>query len=61
MKLQLYLEEQKLAQIDMADETTYIDFLKRTAQPEFKAQIQNAVEILRDRELVLFAGWVRRV
>lgn len=56
VKLQLYLEEQKLAQIDMADETTYIDFLKRTAQPEFKAQIQNAVEILRDRELVLFAG-----
>ncbi|WP_239256611.1 MurR/RpiR family transcriptional regulator [Listeria ilorinensis] len=56
VKLQLYAEKQKMAHIDMSDETTYIDFLKRTAQSEYKNQLQEAVTILRDSELVLFVG-----
>ncbi|WP_088840580.1 MurR/RpiR family transcriptional regulator [Listeria sp. ILCC797] len=56
VKLQLYAEEQKRTRIDMSDETTYIDFLQRTASPEFKGQVARAASVLRDSELVLFAG-----
>ncbi|EUJ22658.1 SIS domain-containing protein [Listeria grandensis FSL F6-0971] len=56
VKLQMYAQERTKINVDMSDETTYIDFLKRTAQPEFKANIEASAKILRDAELVLFVG-----
>lgn len=56
VKLKLYAEERRRIAIDMSDETTYIDFLKRTAGDEFQEQLQDAVSILRQSELVLFVG-----
>lgn len=56
VKLQMYAQERRKINVDMSDETTYIDFLKRTAQPEFKANIAASAKILRDVELVLFVG-----
>ncbi|WP_115346433.1 MurR/RpiR family transcriptional regulator [Listeria grayi] len=56
VKLQIYAEKQKKTKVDMSDETTYIDFLKRTAEPQFKMKVKEAVKILRETELVLFVG-----
>ncbi|WP_163652041.1 MurR/RpiR family transcriptional regulator [Listeria sp. PSOL-1] len=56
VKLQIYTEKKKATQIDTADETTYIDFLKRTREPEFQRQLQSVAQILKNIDLVLFVG-----
>lgn len=56
VKLQIYEEKQKQTKVDMSDETTYIDFLRRTAELPFQSKVKEAVEILHETELVLFMG-----
>ncbi|MGX7417526.1 MurR/RpiR family transcriptional regulator [Carnobacterium gallinarum] len=58
IKLQIYLKEQHQLQTTshIIDETTYIDFLHRTNEPFFQSKIQEAVELLKGKELILFIG-----
>lgn len=56
IKLRMFRKDQQLIHIDRTDETTYIDFLTRTAQPEFQAAIQKVCDILEDTELTIFVG-----
>lgn len=56
IKLRMFRKNQKQIPIDTTDETTYIDFLNRTAQPEFQRSVQEVVTILAESELVIFVG-----
>ncbi|MGX7420629.1 MurR/RpiR family transcriptional regulator [Carnobacterium gallinarum] len=56
IKLRMFRKNQKPIPIDTTDETTYIDFLNRTAQSEFKKSVQEVVDILAESELVIFIG-----
>lgn len=57
IKLQLYLNEQRHEDYTAAvDETAYIDFLERSAQPMYRDKIKEAISLLQDKELVLFIG-----
>ena len=58
LRLQLYTKEldNKTLEISSADEMPFIDFLKRTSAPEFQDTITAAASILKDADLVLFAG-----
>ena len=55
-KLALYRKNKSTTTIDPSDETTYIDFLKRTAQPDFQQRLDAVVDCLKDTELVIFLG-----
>lgn len=55
IKLQLFLKDKKTA-VTPVDETAFIDFIKRTTQEAYQEQIMRAVEVLKDKELVLFIG-----
>lgn len=55
-KLSLFRKNQKETPIDASDETTYIDFLKRTSQTDFQQSIDDVVDILTETELVIFIG-----
>lgn len=55
-KLSLYRKNQELTTVDESDETTYIEFLKRTAQADFQQDIANVVDILKEMDLVIFIG-----
>ncbi|MCI1819355.1 MurR/RpiR family transcriptional regulator [Carnobacterium maltaromaticum] len=58
IKLQLYLKEQKQLKTSskISDETSYIDFLQRTTEPFYQSKIKEAVDLLKDKELILFIG-----
>lgn len=56
IKLRLFRKNQQLTHIDRTDETTYIDFLTRTAQPEFQGAIQKVCTLLEETELTIFVG-----
>lgn len=58
LRLQLFAKEMNAhpTSVEVPDELTYIEFLKRTAQPDFQNQLDKAVGILQDVDLVLFAG-----
>lgn len=56
VKLQMFRKSQASIPIDTTDETTYIDFLNRTTQPEFKDNLAEVVAILEESELVIFVG-----
>lgn len=55
-KLSIFRKNQKETPIDASDETTYIDFLKRTSQTDFQQSIDEVVDILKETELVIFIG-----
>lgn len=55
-KLSIFRKNQKETPIDASDETTYIEFLKRTSQAEFQQSIDDVVAILKETELVVFIG-----
>ena len=56
IKLKLYIKEKRVEHTNVVDETIYIDFLKRSRDSDFIKKIDEAVEILKDKELVLFIG-----
>lgn len=56
IKLRMFRNNQKTIPIDTTDEKTYIDFLNRTTQSEFKKSVQEVVDILAESELVIFVG-----
>lgn len=58
IKLQLYANEQAqtTTMIQAIDELPFIEFLKRTSNFDFQQDIMNAVNILKESDLVLFAG-----
>lgn len=58
LRLQLFAKETTTnpLSVEVPDELTYIEFLKRTAQPDFQRQLDKAVTVLQDVDLVLFAG-----
>lgn len=56
IKLQLFIKEHRDASIEKCDETVYIDFLQRTTQASYQNQIARAVELLQEKELILFLG-----
>jgi len=56
IKLKMYISEKVRLHSNVVDETIYIDFLKRSRDPDFVQKIDDAVEILKDKDLVLFLG-----
>ncbi|WP_314060829.1 MurR/RpiR family transcriptional regulator [uncultured Vagococcus sp.] len=57
IRLRLYLQSRD--QFDHAvtlDTSTYIDFLTRTTQPHFQKKIEAAIQLLINKELILFIG-----
>lgn len=56
VKLRLYAEEKAIEEVDDVDEMSYIDFLTRAMQPSYKQKIARAVELLENKELVVFLG-----
>ena len=56
VKLRLYEESLINTQISDSDESQYMDFLTRLNQPFLSNKVQEAVDILVDKELVLFLG-----
>ncbi|WP_321388163.1 MurR/RpiR family transcriptional regulator [uncultured Enterococcus sp.] len=56
VKLQLYADSLQKAQVADVDETQYIHFLERVNEPFLKEKIEQAVDILEQKGLVLFLG-----
>lgn len=56
VKLQLYHESINQAQIADVDETQHIHFLERVNEPFLDHKIEQAVQLLSDKGLVLFLG-----
>ncbi|CAD5898113.1 MurR/RpiR family transcriptional regulator [Carnobacterium maltaromaticum] len=56
VKLQLSLAEKPIEPVADVDEMSYMDFLTRARQSSFKKKIQEAVDLLKDKELVVFLG-----
>lgn len=56
IKLKIYFENQKKNSIEEIDETAMIDFIHRTNQPPYQEKIDEAVELLEDKDLILFLG-----
>lgn len=56
IKLNIYLKTEKEASIEGIDEMAMIDFINRTTQPLYRERIKKAVDLLKDKELILFLG-----
>ncbi|SEK55577.1 transcriptional regulator, RpiR family [Carnobacterium iners] len=56
IKLNIYLKSEKEVPIEGIDEMAMIDFINRTTQPLYQERIKKAVELLQDKELILFLG-----
>lgn len=56
IKLNMYLKTKKEDSINEMDEMAMIDFIHRTTQPHYRDKIIEAVELLKDKELILFLG-----
>lgn len=56
VKLRLFNDSQDNFLIDKADESTHIDFLKRTTQATYQASITESVAIIKEAEMVIFLG-----
>lgn len=56
IKLNIYLKKQKENSIEGIDETAMIDFIHRTTQSIYQERIKKAVELLKDKELIIFLG-----
>lgn len=56
VKLNIYYHQNQHDNVQDIDTSTYIDFLIRVQQPFYQEKINEAVEILRESELVLFIG-----
>lgn len=56
IKLNLYKDQQKQSFISQIDETALINFLTRATESGLTEKINEAVTILKDKELVLFLG-----
>lgn len=56
VKLKLYTESMERIKIADVDETQYIDFLNRLNQPFLTEKIEAAVDLLLDKDLVIFIG-----
>ncbi|QQP69512.1 MurR/RpiR family transcriptional regulator [Carnobacterium sp. CS13] len=56
IKLNLYLKESRTVPLEGIDEMAMIDFINRTTQPLYQERIKEAVDLLKDKELILFLG-----
>lgn len=57
VRLKLYINQQNSNKsVMLFDTTTYIDFLQRAMQPHFHSIIEEATELLRDKDLIIFLG-----
>ncbi|WP_313470137.1 MurR/RpiR family transcriptional regulator [Carnobacterium sp.] len=56
IKLNMYLKENQTASLEGIDEMAIIDFVNRTTQPLYQERIKDAVDLLKDKELILFLG-----
>jgi len=55
IKLQMFLKENKKT-VAQVDESAFMNFISRTTQGPYRQKIMEAVELLKDKELVLFIG-----
>jgi DNA-binding MurR/RpiR family transcriptional regulator len=56
IKLRMYNDSLQKSKIAESDETQYMDFLQRVNQPFLQEKIDQAVALLREKQLVLFIG-----
>lgn len=57
IKLQMHYEElAKQPVVRAVDESSMIDFIQRTTEGRFQSQLQEAIEVLAEKEMVLFIG-----
>ncbi|MDN6162055.1 MAG: MurR/RpiR family transcriptional regulator [Atopostipes sp.] len=56
IKLKIHFENQDKKTLEETDETALIDFIHRANQPLYQENIENAIDLLKNKELILFLG-----